>query len=188
MKKSRGFQIFRDIRTPLVHAVGDLLKSSSESTARKSFHDHVWITMDTGLSVRVLVAVNSYSVRNGQAGFDPRIRVGIQSGVWEQLPERGINECHRFSYDELSGIESVDFLPIERGELEKMLSAKVHQAFLMEVWGTPYHREIPGIHQIHSRKGSCATPESLEGSDGALRLYFREGKRLETFLFKFCGQ
>lgn len=188
MKHPRGLQIFRDLHTPLVHLVGDHLKAKVEGVGHKVSPDHVWITMDPGLSVRVMVSVNTHSIRNGQAGFDPRVRVAVIRGVWKALPERGINECHRFSYGEVPGITEAEFRPLERVFLEQMLLDRVHQSILLEAWGTPYHRELPGIHQIHSRRGSCAIPESIEGRDGALRFYFREENRMETLLFKFCGQ
>jgi len=188
MKRPRGLQIFRDLHTPLVHLVGDHLKAKVEVRDHKDSPDHVWISLDPGLSVRVMISVNTYSIRNGQAGFDPRVRVAVLRDVWKELPERGINECHRLSYDEIPGIATAEFRPLERVFLEQMLLDRVHQALLLEAWGTPYHRELPGIHQIHSRRASCAVPESIEGRDGALRFYFREEKRVETLLFKFCGQ
>lgn len=188
MKRSRGLRIFRDLRTPLVHLVGDHLKAKVEGHSKKNTPDHVWITMDPGLSLRVMVSVNTHSIRNGQAGFDPRVRVAVIRDGWRELPERGISECHHFSYGEIPGIDAAEFRPLERVFMEQMLLDRVHQALLLEAWGTPYHRELPGIHQIHSRRASCAIPESIEGRDGALRFYFREGNRMETLLFKFCGQ
>lgn len=192
MKRGRGLQLFRDLHTPLVHLVGDHLKGRVETRAGhlglNRELDHVWISMDPGLSVRVMISVNTFSIRNAAAGFDPGVRLGVMRGTWDSLPERGINECHRFSYEEIPGIGEVDFLPMERVFLESMILDRVHQAILLEAWGTPYHREISGIHQIHSRRGSCAVPDSIEGRDGALRFYFPEEQRMETLLFKFCGQ
>ncbi len=188
MKRERRLRIFRDLQTPLAHLVGDHLKARVEIPDHKYSPDHVWISMDPGLSVRVVISVNTFSIRNGQAGFDPRVRLGIQRGTWERLPERGINECHRFAYEDLPGIEGTEFVPMERVLIEQAILDRVHHALLLEAWGAPYHRELPGIHQIHSRRGSCAVPLSMEGRDGALRFYFSEGKRVETLLFKFCGQ
>ena len=190
MKRMRGFRIFKDLGTPLVHVVGDHLKTGLESVNQHSRAepDHLWITMDPGLSLRVTISVNTLSLRNQDAGFDPRVRVGIVQGTWEHLPERGIEECHRFSYEELAGIDSVDFIPLERVLLEQLLMDKIQRARSLEVWGTPYHREMPGIHQIHSRRASCAVPESVDGRDGALRFHYAEGQRTETVLMKFCGQ
>ena len=188
MKRAvRGFSIFRTLRTPLVHVVGDHLLARSGHDGHSTV-DHFWISLDPGFSLRVTASVNTFSLRNRDAGFDPRVRVGILHGTWEHLPECGLQECERFSYEELPGVETVEFIPMERVGLEQFLLDKIHQTLRLEVWGTPYHREIPGIHQIHSRRASCAVPESVEGRDGALRFYFEEGQRMETVLFKFCGQ
>lgn len=192
MKRGRELQLFRDLHTPLVHVVGDRLRARLESQHLHphSHHrmDHVWISMDPGLGTRVLISVNTFSKPNFLAGFDPRVRVGTMRGTWEKLPERGINECHRFSYEELPGMDTLEFLPTERVFLESMILDRAHQATLLEVWGSPYQSGAPGIHQIHSRRSSRAILESVEGRDGALRFYFHEEKRMETLLFKFCGQ
>ena len=188
MKHYRGLQVFQNLKTPLVHLVGDHLMARVEKPDHKFSPDHVWISMDPGFSIRFMVSVNTYSIRNGQAGFDPRVRLGILRGTWSSLPERGVSECHHFSYDEIKGIEEVDFLPLERVFLEQMLLDRAHQAILLEAWGSPYLREVPGIHQIHSRRASCAVPETAHGADGALRFYFHEERRMEMLLFKFCGQ
>jgi len=193
MKHRRGPHLFRDLRTPLVHVVGDHVKADIEG-GRSDSRDHVWISLDPGLSVRVTVSVNTFSIRNGDAGFDPRVRLGILRGSWTSLPERGISECGRFRYEEIPGFGSVEFVPTERSLLERGILERVQRTRLLEVWGTPYHREAPGIHNIHSRRGSCAMPESLDGRDGALRFYFGGGEGsgesgwTETLLLKFCGQ
>lgn len=188
MKRRRGLQIFRDLHTPLVHLVGDNSKARVEREDHKPVPDHIWISVDPGVSLRVMISVNTFSLRHGEAGFDPRVRVGIIADTWVKLPERGINECKRFSYDDLPEIASVDFRQVERVFLEQMILDRVHQSILLEAWGTPYQHEVPGIHQIHSRKASCAVTQSVEGRDGALRFFFQQQNRMETFLFKFCGQ
>ena len=110
MKRMRGFRIFKDLGTPLVHVVGDHLKTGLESVNQHSRvePDHLWITMDPGLSLRVTISVNTLSLRNQDAGFDPRVRVGIVQGTWEHLPERGIEVCHRFSYEELAARDKLN--------------------------------------------------------------------------------
>lgn len=192
MKRGRAKSVFRDFTAPLVHAVGNHLKGRVEGriprVGKVRSLDHLWISMDPGITSRVMVSVNTFSLRHEEIGFDARVRIGMIKGTWETLPERGITECHRFSYDDLEGIEGVEFQPLERVFLERMLLDKVHQAELLEVWGTPYQREYPGIHQIHSRAASCAVPLLVDGRDGALRFYFREERRVELLLFKFCGQ
>jgi hypothetical protein len=188
MKRRRGIRIFQEVATPLVHVVGDDLRCRIEPHDGSRNPDHFWITTDPGFSFRVTISVNTWSRRNADAGFDPRVRLGILRGFWDQLPERGVNECHHFGYEELPGHDTVDYRPLERVVLEQLLLAHAEQARMIEVWGAPYHRDLPGIHQIHSRRASCGVAESREGADGALRFYFREGRRMETLLFKFCGQ
>lgn len=190
MKKKRAGRIFQDLSTPLVRVLGNHLKAGSESEHPHSHSpaDHLWISLNSGVVQRITISLNIFSLRNHDAGFDPRVRIGILPGRWDSLPERGILECHRFSYEELPEIDSVEFLPLERVELEELILDKVQRASFLEAWGVPYHRELPGIHQIHSRRPSCAVAESLVGEDGALRLYFHQEQRTETLLFKFCGQ
>lgn len=188
MKRRRGPRIFQEIATPLVHVVGSDPRARVETRDHGRIPDHLWISLNPGFGMRVVVSVNTWSHRNGEAGFDPRVRLGILRGGWVDLPERGFSEWHRFSYGELPGIEEVDYRPLERVVLEQLLLDRVAGAVALEVWGTPYHRDHPGIHQIHSRSASCAVAESREGLDGALRFYFREERRMETLLFKFCGQ
>jgi hypothetical protein len=188
MKRRRGPRIFQEITTPLVRVVGNDLKGRVESSGHERHPDHLWISLDPGFSIRVVVSVNTWSHRNAEAGFDPRVRLGILRGYWEEFLERGFSEWHRFSYDDLAGQETVDYRPLERVVLEQLLLDRVDSAVMIEVWGAPYHRDHPGVHQIHSRSASCAVAESRVGLDGALRFYFREERRTETLLFKFCGQ
>jgi hypothetical protein len=188
MKRRLGPRIFHEIATPLVRVVGNDLKGRVEATGRDHHPDHLWISLDPGFGIRVVVSVNTWSHRNWEAGFDPRVRLGILRGCWEEFPERGFSEWHRFNYDDLPGQETVDYRPLERVVLEQLLLDRMASAVMIEVWGAPYHRDHPGVHQIHSRSASCAVAESREGLDGALRFYFREERRTETLLFKFCGQ
>lgn len=188
MKRRRGLRIFQEVATPLVRVVGSGLKGRVETPVQSRHPDHFWISLDPGFGLRVTVSVNTWSRRNAEGGFDPRVQLGILRGSWEEFPARGFRECHRFSYGELPGHGSVDYRPLERIVLEQLLFDRVASAAMIEVWGAPYHRDHPGIHQIHSRAASCAVADSIEGLDGSLRFYFREEKRTETLLFKFCGQ
>ena len=188
MKRRRGPRIFQEIATPLVRVVGNDLKGRVESSGHDRHPGHRWISLGPGFGISVVVSVNTWSHRNAEAGFDPRVRLGILRGSCEEFPERGFNECRRFSYGDLPWQEEVDYRHLERVVLEQLLLDRVASAAMIEVWGAPYHRDHPGIHQIHSRSASCAVAESREGLDGALRFYFREERRTETLLFKFCGQ
>jgi hypothetical protein len=188
MKHESKLGIFSEVNTPLVHVIGDQIEARVKPSDRKSISDHVWIRFYPGFSFRIMISVNTYSQRNAVADFDPRVSLGVIRGEWDKLPERGISECHRFSYDDLSGISKVDFHPMDRGLIEEAILDRAREAILLEAWGTPYQRELSGIHQIHSCKSSCAVPATQEGRDGALQFYFHEEKRLEMLLFKFCGQ
>ena len=44
--------------------MGDHLKARVEGHHDKDFSDHVWISMDPSLSMRAIVSVNTFSVRN----------------------------------------------------------------------------------------------------------------------------
>ncbi|HEY5793053.1 MAG TPA: DUF2278 family protein, partial [Chthoniobacterales bacterium] len=76
----------------------------------------------------------------------------------------------------------------ERDRLGWLLLEWTAQARLLEVWGTPYRRKQEGVHQIHSRRASCAVAEDIRGRDGALRFYFDEEREARMVFFKFCGQ
>jgi hypothetical protein len=185
MKRRRGPRIFQEIATPLVHVVGNDPRARVEDSGHP---DHLWISIYAGFGTRVVVSVNTLSRRNAEAGFDPRVRLGILRGKYGELPERGFSECRRFSYAEFPGEAQVDYRPLERVVLEQILLDRVAATAMLEVWGAPYHRDHPGIHQVHSRRASCAVADAGEGLDGALRFYFPEERRTETLLLKFCGQ
>jgi hypothetical protein len=58
---------------PFVHAVGGDLQVQVEQHQDPAQIDHVWITMDTGRTAPVFVAVNTLSKCNRDAGFDERV-------------------------------------------------------------------------------------------------------------------
>jgi len=173
----------------LVHAVGDNLQAAVESHPNPSYIDHVWITMAVAESRPLLISVNTWSRRNEEAGHDPRVRLGRLRESWETLPDRTLEACTRCDYADWERSANIFYEYQEREALEQTLLQAVQAACRLEAWGTPYHRrEIAGIHQIHSRRSSCAVPEDLHGRDGALRFYFGEEKCSWLYLFKFCGQ
>ena len=175
---------------PFVHAVGGDLHARVEQHRDPAAIDHVWITMDVGSPRPVFVSVNTLSKRNRDAGFDPRVQVGILGeGRWKDLPGRVAEACPGCNYAEVEGRANVYFEHYERRRLEDLLLAATLRAELLEVWGTPYFRRFrAGIHQIHSRRPSCAVAEDLPNRDGALRFYFVSDQTCTLFLFKFCGQ
>lgn len=150
--------------------------------------DHVWISMDIGGPERVLVSVNTLSIRNRAAGFDPRIRTGIVRATWDHLPPRGAEACSRMDYADIESATNVFFEHFDRPAMEVLLIERCARARLLEVWGAPYHSRQHGLHQVHSRRASCAVQEDIVGRDGALKFYFEQDRSTELILFKFCGQ
>ena len=174
---------------PFIHAVGGDLRAQVERHDNPARIDHVWITMNAGGAGRVFVAINTLSIRNRDAGFDERVRVGVLRDTWEQLPERGAEACPGFDYAEIESGANVYFEHYDRRSLERFLTDTTRRAALLEVWGTPYVRKSrPGIHQVHSRRPSCAVLEDLAKRDGALRFYLEPDRTSALLLFKFCGQ
>ena len=174
---------------PFVHAVGGDLQAQVEQHQDPAEIDHVRITMDAGRARSVFVAINTLSKRNRDAGFDERVRAGILRGSWNKLPERGVAVCPGFDYSEVEGRANIYFEHFGRRSLEQLLVDTTRRATLLEVWGTPYIRQDrAGIHQVHSRRPSCAVSEDFPSRDGALRFYFAADQTSALFLFKFCGQ
>jgi hypothetical protein len=150
--------------------------------------DHVQITLAIGHATELRAALNTISRRNRDAGFEPRIRVGVLRAIYEQLPEPGIYECDGFDYAEIESRENIFYEYREQREMESMLIEKAARAIMVEVWGDIYAHRHVGIHQIHSRRTSCAVAEDVMGRDGALNFYYAEENASELLLFKFCGQ
>lgn len=171
---------------PLVKVVGHIRGVEIEQHENAEEIDHVWIRIAAGNEV--VVSVNTSSKRNRLAGFDPRIRVGLSRGTWSTLPSCGVEICNSSDYAEIESRENVFFEHYGRQAVEDLLMDRCARACLLEVWGTPYHRRGEGVHQVHSRRASCAVPEDIVGRDGALKFYFQEGQLTEHLLFKFCGQ
>lgn len=171
---------------PLVRAVGRILGANLEEHDNPDEVDHVLIRMDMG--GEIVVAVNTLSKRNRLAGFDSRVRVGMVKGTWDVLPVPGAEVCGRMDYADIESRDNVFYEHMERNGLEDLLMDCCARACLLEVWGAPYHQRRQGIHQIHSRRASCAVAEDITGRDGALKFYFEEGHATLMLLFKFCGQ
>lgn len=151
--------------------------------------DHVWITIDAGIPRRVLISINTFSGRNYDAGFDARVRVARLRRAWETLPAPVFEAHAGLDYEEIESQANVYYEFLERPALEGILLGAARTAERLEAWGESYHRQgRPGIHQIHSRRASCAVREDFRGRDGALQFYFEKDRIAELFLFKFCGQ
>lgn len=183
--RRRGFRL---PDAPLVRVTG------SEVTARVETHpdpdeiDHVYLTMYVPGWDRVTVSVNTLSKRNRVAGFDPRVRVAVVREYCETLPEPGVEVVGRCDYSELEASRNLFFEHHDRTSAEALLLDLARGARLLEAWGMPYLNRAPGLHQIHSRRASCAVPEDVRGCDGGLRFFAFENHRATLVLFKFCGQ
>ena len=174
---------------PLIRAVGAVRSARPEPSRHAEDIDHVWLTIDAGLTSPIAVAINTLSRRNRDAGFDPRVRVGRKREPWAALPEIGIAPLERFSYAEKEARANFFYETLERPALEKTLIGCARECVRVVVIGAPYHRRpIVGLHQIHARSASCAVPESLAGLDGALCFYFAFPREAHWLFFKFCGQ
>ena len=149
--------------------------------------DHVWITILAGRFGRLRIDINTYSLRHVADGFDPRLRVGLISAPWTQLPASGVVAVSGLDYAELERVTPVLYRETERVDLEELLRVKTERALCIEAWGAIYLRDRLGIHQVHSRRASCSVPTEYIGRDGAIRFYFPESLA-ETVLFKYCGQ
>ena len=143
--------------------------------------------MQAGSAGDLVISVNTRSLHNKRAGFDSRVRRGILRGTWSTLPARGVVPCEGFDYTTMEEQANVYYEPCERSELEAFLIETSALATLLEVWGVPYSMPVTGIHQIHSRRTSCAISRDIQGRDGALQFYFADQSTLLVF-FKFCGQ
>lgn len=171
---------------PLVRAAGRIIGAAVEEHENHAEVDHVLIRIDVG--GEIVVAVNTLSKRNLVAGFDSRIRVGAVRGTWEVLPRVGAEAWGQMDYARIEAAQNVFYEHYEREALEGLLLGCCAEACFLEVWGAPYRHRRQGIHQVHSRRASCAVAQDITSQDGALKFYFESGRQTLMLLFKFCGQ
>lgn len=150
--------------------------------------DHLWIDVRAGESGIIRVSLNTRSLKNRDAGFDPRVRLAVVAGTWSELPPAGMQAAQPLDYRRFEAAYEVRYLEHEQHLLETLLLAKAQGALALEAWGEFYMQHAPGIHQVHSRRGSLAMPKDFVGHDGAAKFYFAEEYRSELLLFKFAGQ
>ena len=182
--------LFEKIRTTppkFVHVTGVPYTVEVEQSEDPLRVDHVWITLEVPPFGRIRTAINTLSRFNRDAGFDSRVRLGIVAGTWEEKPENGLLEERGQDYAMIEAALPVTYEFYETAVLAELLVAKAKSAVRAEVWGELYAQENLGVHQIHSRRASCAVTRDIKGRDGALKLYYADNTS-ELFLFKFCGQ
>ena len=182
--------LFEKIRTTppkFVHVTGVPYTVEVEQSEDPLRVDHVWITLEVPPFGRVRASINTISRFNRDAGFDSRVRVGIVPGTWEEKPANGLVEEPGQDYAMIEAAVPVTYEFHEHDHLVELLLTKAKTAVRAEVWGELYVQDHLGVHQIHSRRASCAVTRDLKGRDGALKLYYTDNTS-ELFLFKFCGQ
>jgi hypothetical protein len=150
--------------------------------------DHFWITLGVGGGEPIRIALSTHSRQNAAAGFDARVRVGVVTSVWSELPSAGMAACRGLDYHEIEATEPITYIEYERPALERLLAEKTARAVLIEAWGELYIRNHLGIHQVHSRRASCSVLQDYKGRDGAIRFYYGDNATAEMLLFKYCGQ
>lgn len=149
--------------------------------------DHFWITLGLGTGEPIRLSLSTHSRQNANAGFDPRIRLGVVAGAWTELPPAALTKSPGLDYSAIQQASPVTYREYARPALEALLTDKSKHAIFIEAWGELYVRTHIGIHQVHSMRASCSVPRDLVGRDGAIRFYFPTGTS-ELLLFKYCGQ
>lgn len=169
------------------HVIGIPYKVELEDAVSPDRVDHVWLTLKVPPCGDVMLSVNTLSRLNALAGFDPRVRAGIVTGQWSEKPEPMMEDCTGLDYATIEAQHEIKYVHYEHEVLAGMLIERGKAALRVEAWGELYRRQYLGMHQVHSRRASCAVRTDIVGRDGALRFYLPDGTS-EMFLFKYCGQ
>ncbi len=180
-------RVFASGKPLYAHVVGVVTKVELEDAASSDRVDHVWITLDLPPCGPVLLSVNTVSRLNRLGGFDPRVSVAVVKTSYAGTPEPFIEEAVGLDYATIEAQFRPRWNVREHEDIAALLMSRARAALRVEAWGEIYRDEHIGLHQIHSRRASCAVKTDLIGHDGALRFYLPEG-RAELFLFKYCGQ
>src|SRR5260221_892173 len=146
--------------------------------------DHVYLNVDVPQFGRLRGAENTLPRLNRDAGFDPRVRVGIIHSTYTEKPAPSLEECNGLDYAKQEEKHGVKYEIYEPAALAEMLVTKMKTAIRAEIWGELYARDHLGIHQIHSRRPSKAVPQDVPNRDGALKLYYPQDNAAEAFPFQ----
>ena len=183
--------LFERIRTSppkFVHVRGVPYTVAVEESEDPLKIDHVYLNVEVPPFGRLRVAINTLSRFSRDAGFDPRIRVGIIKSTYTEKPMPSLEECNGLDYAKQDEKHGVKYQVYEQAELQEMLVTKMKAAIRAEIWGELYARDHLGIHQVHCRRASKAVPVDVPNRDGALKLFYPQDNAAEAFLFKFDGQ
>ncbi|CAA9253641.1 MAG: hypothetical protein AVDCRST_MAG42-2370 [uncultured Chthoniobacterales bacterium] len=177
------------LRDRYVCVAGEIASVVVEEDEDERKIDHVWVQVRAGDFGRVEISLSTTSRQSRALGFDPRVRVGTIRSTWSELPPSGVRPITGpLDYASLEAQQPVEYTPLERTAVERLLIDKARGAMFVEAWGEFYIRAHIGIHQIHSRRASHAIPRDVIGKDGAIRFYFREANASKLLLFKYDGQ
>jgi hypothetical protein len=165
--------------------VGEVSRVQVETSLDPARVDHVWLFVNAGEPL--LLAINTLSKLNRDAGFESRVSLAIIEESCETLPATGIFRATGLDYPTLEATLHPAYARREREEMERLLVEKGKYCCLVEAWGEIFLRPKFGLHQVHSRRASCAVERELIGRDGALKFYYPD-RRSELLLLKFCGQ
>ena len=168
--------------------VGEIESSIVETSIDPRKVDHVWINVRAGADGLVRIALNTCSLKNRDAGFDSRVRLGSIVSPWDELPALGVRRAKPLDYSVIEAVTPVTYREQDQITLEGLLLDRAGRAILLEAWGEFYFQESAGLHQLHSRRGSYGMPKDHVGRDGAVQFYFAEPREREMLLFKFAGQ
>lgn len=183
--------LFEKIRTSppkFVHVIGVPYAVELEMPNDPANSSRIWLTIEAPPFGRLRASVNTTSRLNREAGFDPRIRVGIVKSTWAEKPAPGLSEDPGQNYGKIDAAFKVTYEEMEQDALASLLVERAKRAVRAEVWGDLYAQEHLGVRQLHCRRASSAVSTDLRNHDGALKLYYTEENGAELFLFKFAGQ
>lgn len=183
--------LFERIRTSppkFVHVRGIPYTVAVEESPDPLKIDHIYLNVEAPPFGRLRVAINTLSRLNRDGGFDGRVLVGTIRSTYTEKPVAGLEECPGLDYAKQEEKHGVVYEPMDHDAFVAMFVPKMKSAIRAEIWGELYATDHIGIHQVHSRRASCAVPQDLKGRDGALKLYYSQDNLAEAFLFKFCGQ
>ncbi|MGC3990890.1 MAG: hypothetical protein QM796_14680 [Chthoniobacteraceae bacterium] len=167
------------------HGAGRLIHTEPDASPVPSRQDHILFTIDA--CGPLVLAVNTFSRLNFNAGYEARIHLGMVLGSYETLPESGLSPCAPLDYTTLDQTMAVNYRWTEKVEMETLLLKQGRECIFIEAWGDVFIRQQTGIHQIHSRRSSCAVEQDYHGRDGAIKFYHPD-LHFDLLLLKFCGQ
>ncbi len=172
-----------------VQATGFLLAVVPEPHPVPDLADHLYLEADCGAAGKLRFALNTRSRRNQMAGFDHRVRMARHRASIEVFPAPGLELTPLRDYEGLERTHNLFYETFEQAALETLMIDEAKSAVMTRAWGIHYQRgRQGGVHQLHSRRASCAVPEEVRGMDGGLALYHTDPARCTFYCFKFCGQ